>query len=308
MFDDNLIERLLQDATIHIDYGSTIDRVDSDTAREEEEFSHTVVEETNYPDDISDPITQEPETLCDEKILVDKVRVNTSRFSSAVWFEKMQDQTIVIGGQGGISSWFTFLAAKMFPRSIYTYDPDKVEKVNLAGQLFSMDDVGSFKGDAVANTIARFSDYRSVFTITERFTESSNPAKIMVCGFDNMEARRTFFNSWKSFLAIIPEDERKECLFIDGRLAAESLQILCITGNADWDIKKYEDEYLFSDTEADETVCSLKQTAFVANMIAALMVNMLVNFCANLCGGCRTIPFYTQYEADQMYLNLEGGV
>ena len=236
------------------------------------------------------------------------MRTSTARFSGAVWFNKIQEQVIIVGGQGGISSWFTFLAARMFPRSIYTYDPDRVEMVNLAGQLFSRDDIGMYKGDAVSRTVGKFSEYRSMFVVNERFTEETNPTKIMVCGFDNMEARKVFYNKWKELVNNQKPLERKECLFIDGRLAAESLQILCIVGDASWDMAKYEKEFLFSDSEVEVATCSFKQTAFMANMIAALMVNMLANFCANLCGGCRTIPFYTQYEADQMYMQLEGGV
>lgn len=271
-------------------------------------FPYTETVETDLPESLDQPITREPTSPENQPFLMDEVRVNTSRFSSAIWYNKIQEQTLIIGGQGGISSWFTFLVARMFPRSIYTYDPDRVELVNLAGQLFSMGDIGSFKGNAVASTIANFCDYRSVFSVNERYNVDSNASRIMVCGFDNMFARKIFFNNWKMLVQSLPEEERETCIFIDGRLAAESLQILCIIGNAEWDITKYETEYLFDDEEAEETVCSFKQTAFMANMIAGLMVNMLVNFCANLCGGCRTIPFFTSYEADQFYMKLEGGV
>lgn len=283
---------------------STIDAPTTEHA--EFPYSEPILEE--LPDSFDQPVTREPESTNNQPFKLDAVRINTSRFSGAVWYNKIQEQTIIVGGQGGISSWFTFLAARMFPRSIYTYDPDRVELVNLAGQLFSMNDIGRYKGEAVALTIEEFSDYRSVFSVNGYYTADSNTSRVMVCGFDNMAARRVFFNNWRALVESLPEGERKTCLFIDGRLAAESLQILCITGDAPWDIEKYEAEYLFEDAEADETVCSFKQTAFMANIIAGLMINMLVNFCANLCDGCRTLPFYTQYECDQFYLRLEGGV
>lgn len=264
--------------------------------------------ESDLPESFDQPIEREPTIADNQPFKLDEIKVNTSRFSGAVWYQKIQEQTIVVGGQGGICSWFTFLAARMFPRSIYTYDHDRVELVNLAGQLFSMEHIGLFKGDAVALTVSSFCDYRSLFSVNELYTQDSNAARIMVCGFDNMEARRVFYNNWKVLVSSLPEEEKNTCLFIDGRLAAESLQILCITGEATWDMDEYEKTYLFDDSEADETICSFKQTAFMANMIAGLMVNMLVNFCANLCGGCRTIPFYTQYECDQFLLKLEGGI
>ena len=264
--------------------------------------------ETDYPESFADPITREPIAPENQPFLLDEIRVNTSRFSGAMWYGKIQEQTIIVGGQGGISSWFTFLAARMFPRSIYTYDPDRVELVNLAGQLFSMSSIGRYKGSAVASIVSEFSDYRSIFAVNEPYTEECSGASIMVCGFDNMAARKVFYNNWRRSVLSHSDEDKNKCLFIDGRLAAESLQILCITGDSPWDMDRYESEFLFDDAEADETVCSFKQTAFMANMIAGMMINMLVNFCANLVGGCRTIPFFTQYEADQMLLRLEGGV
>lgn len=263
---------------------------------------------TQLPDSFADIVEREPVRTENQPIILDEIRETTSRFSGALWYNKIQEQSIIVGGQGGISSWFTFLAARMFPACIYTFDPDKVERVNLAGQLFSKNQVGMYKGDAVSDTVNQFSEYRSVFSVNEFYTSESNAGKIMVCGFDNMEARKVFYYNWKAIVCFLPEEERSGCLFIDGRLAAESLQILCITGDSPWDMEKYEEKYLFGDKDADTTVCSFKQTAFMANMIAGLMINMLVNFCANLCGGCRTIPFYTQYEADQMYFKLEGGI
>lgn len=286
---------------------TVITNEEADISDDNSRYTNTVTEETDIPETMEEPVVNDPEGY--SPIIRDDMHVETARFSSASWFEKIGEQSIVIGGQGGISSWFTFLVAKMFPRSIFTYDFDRVERVNLAGQLFSVNDVGSYKGEALVRTIWNYCDYRSVYSVTEAFTVMSSPARIMACGFDNMEARRIFYTSWKSFVAGLPnEEDKKTCLFIDGRLAAESLQIFAIVGDAQWDMEKYEREYLFDDSQADETVCSYKQTAFVANIIAGMMANILVNHCANLCGGCRTIPFYTQYEADQMYLKLEGGV
>lgn len=67
-------------------------------------------------------------------------------------------------------------------------------------------------------------------------------------------------------------------------------------------IRRYE-PYLFSDFEADPTVCSYKQTTFMANMIGSVIVNLFVNFIANKCNPLidRDLPFYTEYNAETMY-------
>lgn len=233
---------------------------------------------------------------------------STSRFSSAIWYDKIQQQTIILAGLGGIGSWVSILLSRMRPVSMFIYDDDVVEQANISGQLYSTRDVGSRKTAAALNNIRDFSGYGDVFAISERFDSTCQAANIMICGFDNMEARKTFFNRWvmhvKSFTDVA---DRGKCLFIDGRLAAESFQVFCIKGDDSYSIEKYEDNWLFDDGEAEETICSYKQTSFCANMIASVMVNCFVNFIANQCNPLipRDVPFFTEYDASMMFFKTE---
>ena len=237
-------------------------------------------------------------------LLIDEA---TSRFSSAIWYENIQKKTVILAGVGGIGSYVGFLLARMKPASMFIYDNDIVEAVNMSGQLYGQSDLGRPKVSALAEMIRNYAGYSSVFAINERFTIESEASDIMICGFDNMAARRLFFNKWVNCVQFKPKEERKNCLFIDGRLAAEEFQILCIKGDDEYNINRYSNEYLFSDAEADETICSYKQTTFCANMIASYMVNLFVNFCANQCGPLidRDLPFLTTYNAETMYLKTE---
>ena len=193
----------------------------------------------------------------------------------------------------------------MKPASMFIYDNDTVEAVNMSGQLYGQSDLGRTKVSALAEMIRNYAGYGSVFAISERFTEESEASDIMICGFDNMAARKLFFNKWLSHVQSKPEEERKKCLYLDGRLAAEEFQVLCIKGDDEYNINRYNNEFLFSDAEADETICSYKQTTFCANMIASYMVNLFVNFCANEVGAYRDLPFLTTYNAETMYLKTE---
>lgn len=237
-------------------------------------------------------------------LLVDET---TSRFSSAIWYENIQKKTVILAGVGGIGSYVGFLLARMKPVSMFIYDDDIVESANMSGQLYGQSDLGRPKVSALAEMIKNYADYSSVFAINERFTEESEASDTMICGFDNMEARKLFFNKWVNHVQSKPEEERKNCLFIDGRLAAEEFQVLCIKGDDEYNINRYNNEFLFSDAEADETICSYKQTTFCANMIASYMVNLFVNFCANQVGPLidRDLPFLTTYNAETMYLKTE---
>ena len=236
-----------------------------------------------------------------------KVDETTSRFSSAIWYTKIQESIVTLAGIGGIGSYVGFLLSRLKIASLYIYDPDIVDTANMSGQLYSSNNIGTSKVSALCDMISNYSNYNNTFCFNERFEENSPASDIMICGFDNMEARKVFFNNWVKHVYSKPEEERENCLFIDGRLAAEEFQVLCIKGDDAYNIRKYNEEFLFSDKEADETICSYKQTTFMANMIASVMVNLFVNFIANKCEPLidRDLPFYTTYSAETMFFKTE---
>ena len=234
------------------------------------------------------------------------VEETTSRFSSAIWYDNIKTKRITLAGLGGIGSYVAFLLSRMQPAGIVLYDDDIVESANMSGQLYGINDIGTTKATAIANFMCQYSNFYNALDYRERFTSNSSCTDIAICGFDNMEARTTFFNAWLRHMSDMSMEERKECLFIDGRLAAENFQILCIKGEDDYSISRYSKDFLFSDSEADETICSYKQTSFMANMIGSVMVNLFVNFCANECDPLvpRDLPFYTEYTAETMFFKV----
>lgn len=260
---------------------------------EEQQLLDQIVEETHREIPVNSSTSSIDET--------------TSRFSSAVWYENIQQKSIILAGVGGIGSYCAFLLARLKPTSIFLYDDDIVEPVNMSGQLYGFSDCGIPKVTAASTFITNYASFGSVFGIQEKFTEFSQPADIMICGFDNMEARKIYFESWLNQVNSKSPEHKADCLYIDGRLAAETFQILCIKGDDDYNIKRYQNEFLFSDEEADETICSYKQTSFCAQMIASYMINLFVNFCANQCNPIidRDLPFLTDYDASLMFLKTE---
>lgn len=243
---------------------------------------------------VEDEIPKNSETLL--------ISEETSRFNSAIWFDKTRKQDVTIAGLGGIGSYVVFMLSRLDVNTMTLYDPDKVERVNLSGQLYNSNQIGNYKVDAAASMIANYSNYYSFVAKHEKLDENSMISKVTICGFDNMKARKDAFRNWTNFVARLPEEERGECLFIDGRLAAEELQVFCIKGD-DTDGERRYEPYLFPDSQAAPTVCSYKQTTFMANMIGSIIVNLFINFVANQCNPLidRDLPFYTEYNAETMY-------
>lgn len=284
--------------------------IDAIIARAMEEYRNAKGEDAFA--EVETPVAAEPEAeevehleipVNSQSILVSE---ETSRFSGALWFDNIQSKQITLAGLGGIGSYVAFLLSRLHPDCLYLYDNDTVEAANMSGQLYSNNDVGVSKVNATMGLVESYSNYFNVVGYSELFTPTTGATKIMICGFDSMESRRIFFDRWRGFVGTLPEGERKECLFIDGRLAAESFQVLCIRGDDVFNMSRYMKEFLFRDSEAEETVCSYKQTSFMANMIASVMVNLFVNFCANECNPIipRDLPFFTEYSADTMFFKV----
>lgn len=232
-------------------------------------------------------------------LLIDE---STTRFSGAEWFNEIQKQNIIVGGCGGIGSNLVFQLARMHPASMFIYDDDRVETVNMAGQLFSRNDVGKTKVSAMSDMISSYTNMQNIYAINQRYTSETEAGNVMMCGFDNMEARKIFFSSWNAHTMSLPEEERKKCLYLDGRLSIDTLQVLCITGDDYSNMERYIKEYLFSDSEAEHTVCSMKQTTYLACMIGSFMTNLFTNWVADLLDPVipYDLPFFTEYDAQNM--------
>ena len=277
--------------------------IDAIIARAIAEYTGTPLPENITPEPETTPL-ETPVTIIPENSNSILVEETTSRFSGAVWYDKIKEKEVIIAGCGGIGSYVCYLLSRLHPTHITIYDPDIVEAVNMSGQMYSINDIGKYKVDAMTIMAQNYSDYQNMSALAEAYTNESLTSDIMICGFDNMKARKTFFNKWLDHMK--HSDCPENCLFIDGRLAAETFQVFCIVGNDTASIDRYTKEWLFTDTEADATQCSYKQTTFMANMIGSIMVNLFVNFCANQTDVLipRDVPFMTEYTAETMYFKV----
>lgn len=228
----------------------------------------------------------------------------TSRFSGAVWYDKIKEQDVTIVGVGGIGSWTSLLMSRLGVKSLTLYDDDTVELGNISGQFYSSNDIDRFKVDAIQRAINRYSVYYDITSINQKFESDSIASPVVISCLDSMKAREVVFSSWKR--AALSATDRSKYLFIDGRLSAETLQVFAVSGDDDSSIKRYE-ESIFPDYEADAVVCSYKQTSFMANMIASLITNVFVNYVASTIdgGAARAVPFKTEYLGEMMWFTTE---
>jgi len=205
------------------------------------------------------------------------------RFSDAAWY-RAGAQDIIIGGAGGIGSWLSLFLGRI-GHNLYLFDNDTIEEVNMAGQLYSVNQIGKNKAAAIAETIYAFSGNSNVETLG-LYTEESEISPIMFSAFDNMKARKTMFSNW------MKQEDRE--VFIDGRVLAEVGMVFCVQKGQEEEYIKY----LFDDSEIEEAPCSFKATSHCGALIASLMTAVFNNYLANrfLEMEVRQVNFKTDFE------------
>lgn len=200
-----------------------------------------------------------------EKKVEEPVDVRKSRFRDAPFFNKASTLPVSIGGLGGIGTWLTLYLSRIVP-IIYGFDFDDVEEVNLAGQLFSLQDVGLSKANATRKLVTAYgtATFYPVAQMIDKDTEIFEA--YIFSAFDNMKARKDLFAIWE-------KNENRE-LFIDGRLLADQYEVYFVQ-------KGQEERYrktLFEDSEVEEVACTFKQTSHFAAICAARMVHGFTNY------------------------------
>lgn len=224
-------------------------------------------------------------------------QVQYNRFKDAPWFPQQEEQ-VVVGGAGGIGSWLAFFLSRAgFKPTVYDFDT--VEGHNLGGQFYRNTSIGIPKVTALDRIIKDFSN-ETINCFNIPIDEQSPSHHFMFSAFDNMKARRDMFHVWKKCIT----DSLVAPIFIDGRLEMEQLQIFCVTPQ---NMAEYEENHLFSDSEVDDTPCTLKQTTHAAAMIASHMTGFFTNHIANIYERevVRDVPFFYEFFIPVSYTNIQ---
>lgn len=224
-----------------------------------------------------------------------------NRFKGAPWFDLVRLKTCYIGGVGGIGSWLCPLLTRIGVYNVTLIDPDIVEPHNLGGQLFFRSHIGGLKSRASQQVCFRLGCSNvSSFSYRIQDVKILKPGVYFSC-FDNMEARNYLFKRFKE--GTTPND----FIFIDGRLTADEFQVFCVPLWDEYAIKRYEEESFFSDEEATPSVCTFKQTSYMAAMIGSVMVNVFIKAIqAQEELDLRTcLPFKISYNSNTMKFKKE---
>ena len=190
-----------------------------------------------------------------------------SRYSDIV--SNMNDYFYHILGCGAIGSSAAIQLARMGAENFALYDGDTVEKVNIGVSQYNINDVGSFKVDALYNQIINITGnttavdrYNGLFPLCHEYEPMSKSNDIIILGFDNMSSRL-------EAVTHISNHKIKPFAIIDGRMGAEHYQqyILCKPT-----LKNYLKTW-YPDSDSDPEPCTMKATSYCSNMSGSLICN-----------------------------------
>lgn len=229
-----------------------------------------------------------------QEATLEVVPLQYGRVKGAEWFPFSYKKDVLVLGQGGIGSWTSLLLGRI-GCNLHLFDMDQYEEHNMTGQVVRSTDIGRNKAEVAKEMVRMFSPDAEVETYGE-YNESSMVSDIVICGFDNMKARKIAFEKWLDYVENQATDKSK-CFFQDGRLLAEQLQIFNVCGDDSDSIRRYQVEFLFDDSEVEEVACTFKQTSHSAAMIASMMVGFFTNWLTNTYGEMkyRKVPFFHEY-------------
>lgn len=211
----------------------------------------------------------------------------TSRFKDLDWM-KAGTQNISIGGVGGIGSWLVLFLSRI-GHTLALYDFDTVDETNLGGQLYGKAHIGKTKINAITEVVRNLGCTNTIYGFG-KLNNTKIVTPISFSCFDNMQARKIMFESWKKL------DSKQ--LFVDGRMRAEYFEVYAVTPE---NIERYE-QTLFDDAEVEDLPCSAKATSHCGATTASFMTNMLNSYLTNTqIEGLRMLPFKQSISMD---LNL----
>lgn len=261
---------------------------------------NTFIADSDNTENNNDSVQDEHTNNVDIKILSDYgvSAMASRRYSGAPWFKACSEINVEVVGAGGISSWTVLALSRLNLKGIYIIDDDEVSAYNMAGQFFGPMNIGGHKVSELVNNVKLFSPNINMNMSRSRFYSDTSIRKyidIIITGVDLMASRWAVYNSAKA--------SGFTGLYIDGRLSADTLQVICFRFDDIKSRRRYEENYMFNDMDADITICSFKQTTYMAMMIGSVICNLVVNYANNKVNLVEyNLPFFTEYNSIKMSL------
>lgn len=179
--------------------------------------------------------------------------------------ENLRGSFLVIGA-GAIGSFVAMTLAKMGAVNITAIDGDTIEDHNIANQMYPDHLIGHAKVDALKDVVRAYGtvDLKPLYDKwTPEVADKLGHFDTVIVAVDSMDTRKLIWDYYKS----------KGCLFIDGRMGAQTLRAYAIHTNNEDQVKFYEGT-LYSSAQAVQERCTAKSIIFTVLLVAGEMLNL----------------------------------
>lgn len=174
---------------------------------------------------------------------------------------------ITIIGAGATGSYVALLLAKMGCRRITVYDFDVVENYNLPNQIYRPSDTGRKKVEALADIILEQTGVK-ISAIPERFERGKLEGIVFVLT-DTMKSRAQIWSESVQWQLTVT-------LLVETRMAAEGGYVYAVNPTNPLHVEEYA-KTLYTDEEAEESVCTNRAIAPTVATIAGIASFMVVH-------------------------------
>ena len=217
--------------------------------------------------------------------------VEDLRFRDTVPLKKFRGKTIAVAGLGATGKQVVQTLAVMGHKKMWGADPDKIERKNIGTQGWHERGIGEYKAHALRDSLTnrRSTFYGRVNKFENCFDSTKLPPLIVrealamqammsgtdvyFCCVDTMRARADIWRTLEGQGLL-----QGPKLWIDSRIASRVIRIITIDLNDGAMKEYYQNETLYSDTEAFQGACTDRMTYYGASIAAGLMVCQLVNW------------------------------
>jgi hypothetical protein len=180
---------------------------------------------------------------------------------------------ITVIGAGGIGSWATLALAKMGCQNLHVVDFDKVEAKNTPSQIYTVDQIGKNKVEALQETVLHLTGTKISYHVG-KFQELLQKDKVLpsviIVSVDSIAERQKI---WESINEAWKADPSLQC-YIDARMGGELLRVLVVNPH-DPESVEYYNKKLFMKKKHHEESCTAKaivyNTFFSGGLIASVV-------------------------------------
>lgn len=179
---------------------------------------------------------------------------------------------ITVVGAGGIGSWATIALAKLGCSDLTVIDFDTVEKHNIPNQIFTPDQIGKPKVEALKELVRQLTG-AEIQTVEDKFEAWYKPAisraHVIVVAVDSLDARRMIWS-------FVQTDQNLRCL-IDARMGGELLRMFMVSPGHRPSVMKYI-KSLDPTIPESEDPCTARSIVYNTLSSGAMIANMVKKY------------------------------